>query len=61
MALRYILMSDAVSTVIPGASKPSQIQRNVEAANLPAFTPEQMEIVRDVYNKYIKNPVQYKW
>ncbi|AKP67453.1 aldo/keto reductase [Companilactobacillus ginsenosidimutans] len=61
MALRYILMSDAVSTVIPGASKPEQIERNVIAADEPAFTPEQMEIVRDVYDKYIKNPVQYKW
>jgi len=61
MALRYILMSDAVSTVIPGASKPEQISRNVDAADLPAFTADQMAIVRDVYNKYIKNPVQYKW
>ncbi|KRN96326.1 aldo/keto reductase [Companilactobacillus kimchiensis] len=61
MALRYILMSDAVSTVIPGASKPEQITRNVAAADLPVFTAKQMDIVRDVYNKYIKNPVQYKW
>ncbi|WP_125766715.1 aldo/keto reductase [Lapidilactobacillus wuchangensis] len=61
MALRYILMADAVSTVIPGASKPEQITRNVAAADLPAFTAEQMAIVRDVYDKYIKNPVQYKW
>jgi len=61
MALRYILMSDAVSTVIPGASKPEQITRNVAAADLPAFTDEQMAIVRDVYDKYLKNPVQYRW
>ncbi|WP_338232710.1 aldo/keto reductase [Companilactobacillus muriivasis] len=61
MALRYILMNDGVSTVIPGASKPEQIERNVTAAELPPFTHEQMGIVRDVYDKYIKNPVQYKW
>ncbi|WP_300561670.1 aldo/keto reductase [Companilactobacillus sp.] len=61
MALRYILMSDAVSTVIPGASKPEQIEKNVAAADLPAFTHEQMGIVRDIYDKYMKNPVQYKW
>lgn len=61
LALRYILMADAVSTVIPGASKPEQIARNVAAADLPAFTPDQMAIVRDVYEKYLKNPVQYKW
>lgn len=61
MALRYILMSDAVSTVIPGASKPEQIEKNVAAADLPAFSHEQMGIVRDIYDKYMKNPVQYKW
>lgn len=61
MALRYILMSDAVSTVIPGASKPEQISRNVAAADVSAFTPEQMAVVRDVYDKYIKDPVQYRW
>lgn len=61
MALRYILMSDAVSTVIPGASKPEQIERNVIAADYPAFTHEQMGIVEDVYDKYIKDPVHYKW
>lgn len=61
MALRYILMYDAVSAVIPGASKPEQITRNTDAANLPEFTDEQMAIVKDVYDKYIKNPVEYLW
>lgn len=61
MALRYILMYDAVSAVIPGASKPEQITQNAAAAKLPAFTAEQMQIVTDVYNKYIKNPVEYLW
>lgn len=61
MALRYILMYDEVSAVIPGASKPSQITANAETAALPAFTTEQMQVVQDVYNKYIKNPVEYLW
>ncbi|MCY9806209.1 aldo/keto reductase [Lentilactobacillus senioris] len=61
MALRYILMYDAVSAVIPGASKPEQIAHNASAAELPAFTTEQMQIVNDVYNKYIKDPVEYLW
>lgn len=61
MALRYILMSDAVSTVIPGASKPEQIERNTVASDLPPLTHEQMGIVEDVYDKYIKDPVHYKW
>lgn len=61
MALRYILMHDAVSAVIPGASNPSQIERNTRASELPALTHEQMTIVQDVYNEYIKNPVDYLW
>lgn len=61
MALRYILMYDAVSTVIPGASKPEQIVANTQAAELPAFTDAQMAIVQDVYDHYIKNPVEYLW
>lgn len=61
VALRWILMFDAVSTVIPGASKASQIARNVDAADAPALTEDQMAIVKDVYEKYIKNPVEYLW
>lgn len=60
-ALRWILMFDAVSTAIPGASKASQISRNTTAADLPALTHEQMGIVEDVYAQYIKNPVDYLW
>ncbi|WP_155286021.1 aldo/keto reductase [Lacticaseibacillus zhaodongensis] len=61
IALRYILMYDAVSAVIPGASNPNQITRNTDAAALPALTHEQMGIVQDVYDEYIKNPVEYLW
>lgn len=60
-ALRYILMYDAVSAVIPGASNPTQIERNTSAAELPELSEAQMAIVRDVYDKYIKNPVDYLW
>lgn len=61
MALRFILMYDAVSAVIPGASNPTQIERNTTAADLPALTDAQMQIVRDVYDQHIKNPVEYLW
>lgn len=61
IALRYILMYDAISAVIPGASNPNQIERNTTAAELPALSDDQMAIVRDVYDKYIKDPVQYLW
>jgi aryl-alcohol dehydrogenase-like predicted oxidoreductase len=60
-ALRWILMFDAVSTVIPGASKHEHIINNAVASNLPPLTETQMEQVRNIYDKYIKNPVHYMW
>ena len=60
-ALRWILMFDAVSTIIPGASKPEQILENVKASEMPPLTQKQMEAVEKIYNTYIKNPVQYLW
>ncbi len=61
IALRWILMFDAVSTVIPGASKPDYVYDNVNATLLPPLTKEQMKAVEDIYNKYIKDPVHYIW
>lgn len=60
-ALRYILMYDAVSTVIPGASSPIQIRNNAEASILPAFSVEEMDIVRNVYDEYIREQVHNLW
>lgn len=42
MALAWILQSDAVTSVLTGASKPSQILDNVQAVQNTAFTPEEL-------------------
>jgi aryl-alcohol dehydrogenase-like predicted oxidoreductase len=60
-ALKWILMFDAVSTVIPGASKESQIVSNVEAVDLTDLSQEQMEEIKRIYDTYIKDPVHYLW
>ncbi|MFL7792188.1 MAG: aldo/keto reductase [Anaerolineae bacterium] len=60
-ALRWVLMFDAVSCVIPGASKLWHVESNVTASDLHALTDEQMAGVKAVYEKYIKNPVHYLW
>ena len=60
-ALRWILMFDAVTCAIPGAKRPEQAEQNFSAADLPAFSHEVMEGVKEVYEKYIKNPVHYLW
>lgn len=61
IALRYILMFDAVSTVIPGASRPEQVYSNVKAANLLPLTEQQMSDVEAIYDHFIKASVHHLW
>ena len=49
LALRWILMFDAVTCAIPGAKRPSQAEDNIAAASLPALSPEAMAAAQDVY------------
>lgn len=60
-ALRFILMHDAVSAVIPGASKASQVISNIRAAELPALSQEQMDGVQKIYDSYIRESVHSNW
>ena len=61
IALRWILMFDAVSTIIPGASKPEQIVNNAKASELKPLTQPQMKQVEAIYNQYIKDQVHRRW
>lgn len=61
IALRYILMFDAVSTVIPGASRPEQIISNIESTKLPPLTKKEMAEVQKIYDTYIKDSVHHLW
>ncbi len=60
-ALRWILMHDAVTCAIPGAKNPQQVQDNVNAAELPQLTAEQMAYVADIYERYIAPYVHHRW
>ncbi len=60
-ALRWILTFDAVSVVIPGASRPDQVDANVAAAELPAPTEAQMVAARRIYDELIRRPVHDLW
>lgn len=60
-ALRWILDFDAVSCIIPGASKPEQVASNLAAIQRPAPSAEQMAAVQRIYDERIKNPVHYLW
>jgi aryl-alcohol dehydrogenase-like predicted oxidoreductase len=60
-ALRWILMFDAVTCAIPSGKRPSQVQENCAAADLPALSEETMARVRALYETKIKNSVHHYW
>jgi aryl-alcohol dehydrogenase-like predicted oxidoreductase len=61
LALRWILMHDAVSTVIPGARSPEQAQANAAAAGLPQLAEATMEQIASVYTDRIAPYVHQRW
>ena len=60
-ALRWILMQEAVSCVIPGARNPSQAEANAAAAALPPLTEEHLTAARSVYDRHIRRLVHSRW
>jgi aryl-alcohol dehydrogenase-like predicted oxidoreductase len=60
-ALRWIIDQPGVTTVIPGARNPEQVEQNVAAASLPPLRPEQLEGVQDVYDRLIREHVHSRW
>ena len=61
LALRWILMSPEVTCAIPGAKRPSQVEENVKAADLPALSDETMTQVRAVYDRLVRPRVHHYW
>jgi aryl-alcohol dehydrogenase-like predicted oxidoreductase len=61
LALRWILMFDAVTCAIPGAKRPSQVDENVAAADLPTIPEESMSALRGVYERRIRELVHQQW
>ena len=61
MALRWILMFPAVTCAIPGAKRPSQVEENVSAADLPALPDETMSRVREIYERLVRPQVHHYW
>ena len=61
MALCWILMSPAVTCAIPGAKRPSQVEENISAADLPALSGETMSRVREIYERLVRPQVHHYW
>jgi aryl-alcohol dehydrogenase-like predicted oxidoreductase len=60
-ALRWVIDQPGVSTVIPGARNPEQVAQNVAAADLAPLSARQLDGVRDVYDRLIREHVHDRW
>ncbi len=61
LALRWILMFDAVTTAIPGGRTPAQVDENVSAADLAALPAPLMAALADLYRRRIAPQVHGLW
>lgn len=60
-ALRWILMEDAVTVVIPGAKTPAQAKANAVAAEMVPLSADVMNAAREVYARLIAPHVHAHW
>jgi aryl-alcohol dehydrogenase-like predicted oxidoreductase len=60
-SLRWILMEEAVTVVIPGAKSADQARANAAAAGLGPLSPAVMEAAREVYRRRIAPHVAHLW
>jgi aryl-alcohol dehydrogenase-like predicted oxidoreductase len=61
MALRWVLMHDAISVVIPGAKNPEQTRSNIDSAALRPLSSDVMEKIRAIYERRVKPAVHQRW
>lgn len=60
-ALQWVLRHEAVSTVIPGASRSAHLRSNLSVPDLPPLTPAQVAGLNRVYEEMIKAEVHHLW
>lgn len=61
LALRWILMNEAVTAAIPGGRTPAQVDENVSAADLAALPAPLMQALADLYQRRIAPQVHHLW
>lgn len=60
-ALRWILMHEAVTVVIPGARNGEQAKANAAASDLAALSGDVMAASREVYERLVAPHVHHRW
>jgi aryl-alcohol dehydrogenase-like predicted oxidoreductase len=58
MAQRWILDFDAVTVVIPGASRPSQVTENVSVSNLPPLAKDLQASLKEFYERRVSGHIR---
>ncbi|MGH8889214.1 MAG: aldo/keto reductase [Acidothermaceae bacterium] len=61
LALRWIIDQPGVTTVIPGARNPAQVDANAASADLPSLNHDLLDQLRDIYEHDIKSHVHNRW
>ncbi len=61
LALRWILMYDAVTCAVPGAKRPAQVEDTLRAADLPPLSHSTMEKIGEIYDRCIRPEVHALW
>jgi aryl-alcohol dehydrogenase-like predicted oxidoreductase len=61
VALRWILMRNELSCIIPGASSPEQVESNIGALDFAGLNGEQRAEILNIYNSMIKPFVHQQW
>ncbi len=61
MALRWILMFEAVTCAIPGGKRPSQVKENCAAADMAPLAPNAMAALQHIYDSRIRALVHHRW
>lgn len=57
-SIKWILQHPAITTVIPGATRTSQVQSNLRASQLPDFDPEVMRQLNRIYDQEIRGKIR---
>ncbi len=61
LAMAWILEHEAVTCVIPGGKRPSQVEDNAGAANVPALSADVRARIDELYRSRIRPLVHQRW
>ena len=60
LALKWILMHDAVSVVIPGAKNSDQVLKNISTSSMPNIN-DLMKKIEEIYAAHLKDDIHSRW